>query len=111
MCDNELVMAACRPIPKGTPPLSGHDLEHLLSHVDGWEVEKDELVKTFQFEDHYQTMAFVNAVAWISHREDHHPRLVVGYDSCSVAYSTHTVGGLSENDFVCAAKVDHLVEG
>ena len=110
MCDNELAMETCRPVPPGTAPLSGHDLQHLLSHAEGWQVAEDELVRTFQFEDHYQTMAFANAVAWISHREDHHPRMVIGYDSCSIAYSTHSIGGLSRNDFVCAAKVDQLVE-
>jgi 4a-hydroxytetrahydrobiopterin dehydratase len=109
MCDNELVMKACRPLPAGTPPLSGHDLEHLLGHAEGWAISGGQLTKTFQFENHYQTMAFVNAVAWISHREDHHPELVVGYSSCTVRYATHSIGGLSENDFICAAKVYQLV--
>jgi 4a-hydroxytetrahydrobiopterin dehydratase len=54
-------------------------------------------------------MAFVNAVAWISHREDHHPEMTVGYNTCGLRYSTHSIGGISENDFICAAKVDHLV--
>ena len=110
MCDNTLVMKTCQPLAAGTPPLDGHDLEHLLSHAEGWEIVDGELRKTFQFEDHYQTMAFVNAVAWVSHREDHHPEMVVGYDTCAIHYSTHSIGGLSENDFICAAKVDHLVE-
>jgi 4a-hydroxytetrahydrobiopterin dehydratase len=109
MCDNELVTRACRHVPEGTPPLCGHDLEHQLSHVDGWEAVDGTIRKTFQFEDHYRAMAFVNAVAWISHREDHHPEMVVGYNTVTIRYSTHTVGGLSENDFICAAKVDHLV--
>jgi 4a-hydroxytetrahydrobiopterin dehydratase len=103
-------MRGCQPIAPGTPPVSGHDLQHLLSHAEGWEIEGGQLRKSFQFTDHYQTMAFVNAVAWVSHREDHHPELVVGYDTCRVAYHTHSIGGLSENDFICAAKVDHLVE-
>ena len=110
MCDNEMAMKACRPIPAGTDPLSGHDLEHLLSHAEGWERDGGTIAKAFQFEDHYQTIAFVNAVAWISHREDHHPEMVVGYDNVRISYSTHSVGGLSENDFICAAKVDRLVE-
>ena len=109
MCDNELLMMACRPLPAGTPPLAGHDLEHMLGHAAGWELEGGALVKTFAFENHYQTMAFVNAVAWISHREDHHPRLIIGYNTCTVHYSTHSVGGISMNDFICSAKVDHLV--
>ena len=111
MCDNEMAMRACAPVPPGTPPLSGHDLEHLLGHAQGWEVEGGRLTRVFEFPDHYQTMAFVNAVAWVSHREDHHPELVVGYRTCAVRYATHSIGGLSENDFICAAKVDRLVEG
>jgi 4a-hydroxytetrahydrobiopterin dehydratase len=55
-------------------------------------------------------MAFVNASAWISHREDHHPDLLVGYNRCRAAYVTHAIGGLSENDFICAAKLDALFE-
>ncbi len=110
MCDNEMVMRTCRPIPAGTPPLDGAELEHLLSHAEGWELRNGMLEKTFELADHYRTMAFVNAVAWVSHREDHHPELVVGYATCTVRYCTHSVNGLSENDFICAAKVDHLVE-
>ena len=64
--------------------------------------------KTYSFENYYQTIAFVNAVAWMTHREDHHPDLTVNYNSCRVAYTTHDLGGLSENDFICAAKVDAL---
>jgi 4a-hydroxytetrahydrobiopterin dehydratase len=109
MCDDELAMRTCRPLPAGTPPLEGDELAHLLGHADGWEVVGGRLTRGFRFPDHYQTMAFVNAVAWISHREDHHPEMVVGYDTCTLHYSTHSVGGLSENDFICAAKVDHLV--
>ena len=109
MCDNEMLMKTCQPVPAGTPPLDGHELEHLLSHTAAWEIVNGHLTKTFQFEDHYQTMAFVNAVAWISHREDHHPKMVVGYDTCTLEYATHSIGGLSENDFICAANVDHLV--
>jgi len=110
MCDNELLMRACEPLAPGTPPLEGHDLEHMLSHAEGWEKVDGHLTKTFQFENHYQTMAFVNAVAWVSHREDHHPEMVVGYDTCVLRYCTHSIAGLSENDFISAAKVDHLVE-
>jgi len=110
MCDNELLMRACRPIAAGTAPLQGHELEHLLGHAEGWMVENGMLTRRFELPDHFQTMAFVNAVAWISHREDHHPEMVVGYDTCVVRYATHSIGGLSENDFICAAKVDHLVE-
>ncbi len=109
MCDNAMLMKTCQPITEGTPPITGHELEHLLSHTAGWEIEDGALTKIFQFENHYQTMAFVNAVAWVSHREDHHPEMMVSFDTCLVSYTTHSIGGLSENDFICAANVDHLI--
>lgn len=65
--------------------------------------------RTFTFKNYYHTLAFVNAVAWIAHQEDHHPELSFGYKQCRVRYTTHAVGGLSENDFICAAKVDRLL--
>lgn len=65
--------------------------------------------RTFRFKNYYQTIAFVNALAWVAHAEDHHPDLAVGYNRCTVNYSTHSVGGLSENDFICAARIDALV--
>ena len=74
----------------------------------GWAIEGDALVRTYAFKDYHETMAFVNALAWISHRENHHPDLQVGYNKCRVEYSTHAIGGLSENDFICAAKADAL---
>lgn len=67
------------------------------------------ITRTFHFPDYYRTLAFVNALAFIAHREDHHPDLGVHYDRCVVRYSTHDVGGLSENDFICAAKADALI--
>jgi 4a-hydroxytetrahydrobiopterin dehydratase len=78
----------------------------LSQEVAGWQVEGDTLVKVFAFKNYYETMAFVNMVAWIAHREDHHPDMMVSYNKCRVAFSTHSVGGLSENDFICAAKIE-----
>ena len=66
------------------------------------------LAKTYKFKNYFETMAFVNAVAWIANTEDHHPDLAVGYSRCRVDYSTHAIGGLSENDFILAAKIDGL---
>jgi 4a-hydroxytetrahydrobiopterin dehydratase len=90
--------------------LSDSDIASMLPHVPGWERTPDgkEISKTFRFQNYHETMAFVNATAWVSHREDHHPDLEVGYNKCRVRYSTHAVGGLSENDFICAAKVEAL---
>ena len=76
----------------------------------GWEPADGRIAKTYSFKNYYETMAFVNAAAWISHREDHHPDMTVGYNKCRVEYMTHAIGGLSENDFICAAKLDALFE-
>ena len=94
---------------------AGHRLDpdrarDLLSQLPDWELAEDgrALTRTFRFDDYYRTMAFVNALAYVAHREDHHPDLGVHYDRCVVRFSTHDVGGLSENDFICAAKADAL---
>ncbi|MCI1709840.1 MAG: 4a-hydroxytetrahydrobiopterin dehydratase [Chiayiivirga sp.] len=81
-----------------------------LNLLTGWDVIEDgtAIRKTFRFTDYYRTMAFVNALAYIAHHEDHHPDLGVHYDRCVVRFSTHDVGGLSENDFICAAKAEVL---
>jgi 4a-hydroxytetrahydrobiopterin dehydratase len=88
--------------------LTQAEAKDLLGHLDGWTLSYKLLSKTFEFKDYYQVMAFVNAMAWMTHREDHHPDMTVGYNRCRVEYSTHSVGGLSETDFICAAKVDAL---
>ena len=103
-----LASKKCAPPPKGTPPLEDRRVAELLKQVPGWERIGQEIVKAFKCKNYYETMAFVNAAAWVSHREDHHPDLEVGYNTCRVRYSTHSVGGLSENDFICAAKLDAL---
>ena len=83
---------------------------HMLKGVQGWEFKDGMIRKTYDFNNYYQTMAFVNATAWISHREDHHPDIAVGYNNCTVSYVTHAIKGISENDFICAAKLDALFE-
>ena len=95
--------------------LSATEIVTRLSELNGaapqgWRLIDDALEKTFRFPDFHRTMAFVNAVAWLAHREDHHPDMNVGYNRCRVDYATHAIGGLSENDFICAAKVDALFE-
>ena len=84
------------------------EAQRLTQLLDGWSMASGKLVNTFGFNNYYETMAFVNALAFISHREDHHPELVVGYQTCQVRYDTHSVNGLSINDFICAAKADAL---
>jgi 4a-hydroxytetrahydrobiopterin dehydratase len=80
-----------------------------LAQVSGWTLHDGAIEKTFPFKDFHETIAFVNALAWICHVEDHHPELRVSYDRCVVRFSTHSVRGVSVNDFVCAAKADALV--
>jgi 4a-hydroxytetrahydrobiopterin dehydratase len=90
--------------------LSQARVAELMLEVPAWELAEEgrAITRTYRFEDYYRTMAFVNALAFVAHREDHHPDLGVHYDRAVVRYSTHDVGGLSENDFICAAKADQL---
>jgi len=103
----------CVPRKGKDAALSPAEIEAGLAVLDGWERTADGsgIRKTFRFADYFHTIAFVNAVASIAHREDHHPDLEVHYDRCVVHYSTHDVGGLSSNDLVCAARVEDLRAG
>lgn len=105
-CD--LAKGKCKPCEGGVPPLSAAEVDTLLKDLKEWRVADGKLRKDFHFPDHYVTMTFVNAVAWISHKQGHHPDLAVGYNTCRVEYVTHAIGGLSESDFICAAKIDLL---
>jgi 4a-hydroxytetrahydrobiopterin dehydratase len=105
---HKLSSKQCQPCKSGDAPLTQDEVKTLLKQLDHW-VQYDRIIgKTFEFRNHYETMAFVNALAWVSHREDHHPDLTVGYNKCHVEYTTHVINGLSMNDFICAAKVDTL---
>ncbi len=94
-----------------TGRLGSGDIESLIEQIHAdWSVSEDgqAIQRNFGFKNYYQTIAFVNALAWVAHQQDHHPELAVGYKHCNVHYSTHSVGGLSENDFICAARIDTL---
>src|SRR2546421_10119730 len=97
-----------QPIKPGTPALTDPYAAELLKNLPGWLSKEGAISKAFSFKNYYETMAFVNAVAWVAHHEDHHPDLEVGYNRCKVKFSTHSVGGLSENDFISAAKIEKL---
>lgn len=108
----DLASRRCKPCEGGAAPLGGGRARDLLRQLDpAWQMDDSgrAIHRLFSFKNFHQTMAFVNAVAWIAHRENHHPDLEVGYNRCLVRYSTHAIGGLSENDFICAAKVDRLL--
>lgn len=100
----------CAPCKAGAASLTDAQLNPLLQSLPGWQLDGKMITKTYTFKDHYQAQAFTNAVMWVSHRQDHHPALTVGYNTVKVEYWTHTVDGLSENDFICAAKLDKLLD-
>ena len=112
MARSALADRRCRPRSGPEHRLPDADARALLAQLPGWELVEDgrALSRTFKFGNYHETLAFVNALAWIAHGEDHHPDLGVHYDRCVVRYSTHDVGGLSENDFICAAKAQALVD-
>jgi 4a-hydroxytetrahydrobiopterin dehydratase len=105
----ELTQKHCRPL-EGGEPLSRAAATVLLQQVPGWSLDEatHSIQRTFKFKNYYETIAFVNALAWIIHREDHHPDLEVGYNRCVIRFRTHSVKGLSENDFICAARINQL---
>ncbi len=106
----KLSLRQCKPCTGATPPLNQEQISTLMKQLDGWMQHDHVIDKTFEFNNYPQAISFVNAVAWVSNQEDHHPELTITYNKCKVAYSTHAINGLSENDFICAAKVDALLK-
>jgi len=107
----DLSQKRCVPCEGGMPALTPQQAATLAETLSPeWQVATDSksLSREFRFKDFYRTMSFVNALAHIANIEDHHPDLEVGYNHCRVRYSTHAIQGLSENDFICAAKIDRL---
>ena len=102
----QLLALHCREV-KGDAMNAG-DAAAQLKVLDQWTVDGVALKKVYRFKNYYETLAFVNALAYMVHREDHHPDLYVGYNHCEVRYSTHSVNGISENDFISAAKADAI---
>ena len=108
---NRLTDKKCVPCEGGVPALSRAEAEALMTQLDrGWKLAADgtRIERAFSFKDFFRTMSFVNAVAHVANVEDHHPDLEVGYGYCRVRWNTHAVNGLSENDFICAAKLDRI---
>ena len=101
----------CAPCEGGSPPLSEGEARALLEQLHrDWNLSPDakSLKRALKFKDFYRTMSFVNALAHVANTEDHHPDLEIGYNYCRVTFTTHSIGGLSQNDFICAAKLDRL---
>ena len=105
---NTLAQQHCTAL-EGHGPMSAADIQAQLAGAPGWALVDGAIEKTYGFSDYHHTIAFVNALAWIAHAEDHHPELRVSYSRCTLRFNTHSVGGISVNDFICAAKVDALL--
>jgi 4a-hydroxytetrahydrobiopterin dehydratase len=108
---NALVSQSCQP-RKGEHALDQGKIKELLAALPGWEAAAGgkAIGKAFKFKNFYETLGFVNAIGWMANQQDHHPDLEVGYNRCAVRWSTHDVGGLSMNDFICAARVEQIAE-
>jgi 4a-hydroxytetrahydrobiopterin dehydratase len=94
--------------------LSDTDIKTYLAAVPEWTLAENRIAKTYKFKNYYETLAFMNAIAYVIHAEDHHPEITLTYNQCVIRFDTHSVnngrGGLSENDFICAAKVDAIYQ-
>lgn len=109
-----LALRHCSPLKKGTNPIRETLAQSLLAQLDpAWHIAKDKesIQREFSFSDFYQTIGFVNALAWMANHENHHPELEVGYNRCLVNYTSHAAKGLTVNDFICAAKTDSIYSG
>jgi 4a-hydroxytetrahydrobiopterin dehydratase len=103
----------CVPCEGGMQAMTREQAEQALVKLNsGWELDSEArmLKREFRFKGYNKTIGFVNALAWIANEEGHHPDLEVSYDRCLVRWTTHAVGGLSENDFICAAKTSLLTD-
>jgi len=107
----QLANEHCQPRKGAEHAIAGARAQELLHALSGWTLAADGkgISKDFKFDDFHRTIGFVNALAYFANREDHHPDLEVGYGHCRVYWSTHDVGGLSLNDFICAAKTEQLI--
>lgn len=105
---SELAASTCRPRSGTAGQLDAAQLAALLELLPGWERHGSAIAKSFAFAAYPATIGFVNAVARIAQEQDHHPAVAFGFDTCRVAYSTHSVGGISLNDLICAAKIEAL---
>jgi 4a-hydroxytetrahydrobiopterin dehydratase len=104
----DLAQLHCKPL-EGHAAMGVGEIEAHLKLVDGWAFADGAIEKRFEFKNFHETMAYVNALAWVAHAEDHHPELAVSYAACTVRFNTHSVGGISINDFICAARLDALL--
>lgn len=109
---SDLVEKKCVPCEGGVKPLAVNEVKELLKELDNWNFDEKnhKICKKFTFKNFYHTMNFVNAIAYLANKENHHPDMEISYNFCIVNFMTHAIGGLSQNDFICAAKIDNFVK-
>ena len=102
----------CKPCEGGVEAMTRQEAEAMMDKIPDWELSEDAKVisRRFEFKGFFRTMAFINAMAWIANTENHHPDFSAGYNYCDIDFTTHAIDGLSENDFICAAKVNALFD-
>lgn len=107
-----LLSQSCQRYTDKSALLSIEEITDLTNQVAGWQVTKDqmELKRKFKFKNYHETIGFINAAAWIINQQDHHPELVATYNTCELSFTTHSVDGLTLNDFICAAKINLLTD-
>ena len=107
---SELASKTCVPCRGGIPPLAGPELEALAQQVPQWKVvEGHHLTRNFAFKDFLQALAFVNKVGALAEEQGHHPDILLAWGKAEITTWTHKINGLTESDFILAAKIDKLV--
>lgn len=109
-CD--LTSRSCEPCEGGVDALDRETALNMLKSLPGWELSDDDkmISRRFEFKGFYKTMSFINAMAWVVNKENHHPDFSAGYNYCEIGFTTHAIDGLSDNDFICAAKISALLD-
>lgn len=106
----ELAEHTCIPCKGGTAPLNIEDANKLVEQVQGWNINGNQIEKTFKFKNFIAAIDFANKIAVVAEEQNHHPDLHISWGKVKVQYSTHAIGGLSINDFIMAAKINMLID-
>jgi len=108
---NRLAQQHCSPVRKSDAVLSDQQIQSYSDQLNKlWTTDESGsgISREFHFKNYYETFAFVNAVVWIVHEQDHHPEINISYNHCQITFSTHSIAALSVNDFICAAKINEI---
>lgn len=106
----DLLSLRCQHYDHKAPQLTDSEINKLLKAIPGWQLTPDKplIYRQFRFKNYYETIAFINAVAWIVHYQDHHPVIRIEYNRCNIEFTTHSINNLSLNDFICAAQINSI---